>query len=458
MANNFTVLPAGVLDASHATDSIILCGWVLDKPIDPNRIKKAWATLVSRWPLLVARLRRDSKSERWEYHIPSVPTLSGSFAFLNISESIRAHYAYAKPSEYIRCTVKENPHHLFIPYGPKSVDELITGDRPLVHLHVTTFDDGSLVGLSTPHILCDAHGVASIIKAVCIILSGGPPPPPLDLTDPFEPYGHNQGNVPAPPYWRALNIVQKTVLYARAIWTQLFDRHVENRDVFFPKSEVQRIKSEAMDDIRREHGADTDLYISSSDAILAFCLKCSHPPTWSRAPINIFYTASLRNMLNLPQPFLRNAVCMVITPTVPVSAISSLSLGTLALHIRKTITAQTTEEAVETWLRWRLASAGKLRVFFDPWWGRYDVVTNWREMKLMDVDFDGALASKDDHVRSESERVKCVYMWGNGLQPIALRNWIGIWADDPSGGIWTSAFMPRRTWNDKRGYGRYTFE
>lgn len=206
--------------------------------------------------------------------------------------------------------------------------------------------------------------------------------------------------------------------------------------------------------------------------------QCKHPPTGSNTPLNVFYTAGLRNVLSLPDPFLHNAVCMVITPTLPVSAVSEMSLGALALHIRRTLESQTTPAAVDTWLRWRLQNAERQKVFFDPWRGQWDVVTNWREMRLMDVDFSDALPELStagdedpDCVRSSSNAVRrdsgaaedrklrrpvrCLYVWGNGIQPIPLRNWIGIWADDPSGGIWISGFFSRRVWEDKRGFGKF---
>jgi hypothetical protein len=60
MSASGSIVTAGVLDTSHATDSIIVTGWVLDRPIDPKKVEQAWAKLVAAWPILVSRLRRDS--------------------------------------------------------------------------------------------------------------------------------------------------------------------------------------------------------------------------------------------------------------------------------------------------------------------------------------------------------------------------------------------------------------
>lgn len=140
---------------------------------------------------------------------------------------------------------------------------------------------------------------------------------------------------------------------------------------------------------------------------------------------------------------------MVITPTLPLSAISDMSLGALALHIRRTLESQTTPTAIDRWIKWHIGTAGLTRVFFEPR-GAYYVVTNWRDMSLMRADFSGALP--DD---SKPGTVQCVYMWGNGIQPIPLRNWIGLWADDPSGGVWMSAFLPKSIWENRAGFGKF---
>ncbi len=134
-------------------------------------------------------------------------------------------------------------------------------------------------------------------------------------------------------------------------------------------------------------------------------------------------------------------------PPLPISSISQMLLGELALHIRSTLKAATEDSEAEKWLRWRLKyGEDHVKVFFDPYRGRWDVVTNWREMNLMSLDFSGAGAQG---------KARCVYAWGNGLQPYPLKNWIGLWADDASGGIWTSGFLQKKVWEDERGFGKF---
>jgi len=62
--------------------------------------------------------------------------------------------------------MKRNPDQLYSERGIRSVAELMKRDLPVAQLQVTLFDDASLVGLTTPHVLCDGHGNKEIARAV----------------------------------------------------------------------------------------------------------------------------------------------------------------------------------------------------------------------------------------------------------------------------------------------------
>ena len=69
-----TILPAGIFDDDpFVTNMLGALGWVLDKAIDPLKVQRAWEQLITAWPLLVARLRRDEKVWSLEYAVkPSI--------------------------------------------------------------------------------------------------------------------------------------------------------------------------------------------------------------------------------------------------------------------------------------------------------------------------------------------------------------------------------------------------
>lgn len=79
--------------------------------------------------------------------------------------------------------------------------------------------------------------------------------------------------------------------------------------------------------------------------------------------------------------YIRNAARGVVLPTIPISFVHSLSLGELALIVRRTLQKELAPEATEDYLRWRLAkeNAGKTTVFMEPL-GYWHVISNWRDM------------------------------------------------------------------------------
>jgi hypothetical protein len=213
--------------------------------------------------------------KKWQYELPSEFSLSRPqqvFKTVKIPGSIHDHYSYSKPSDEIRCTVKLNPDDFYLEGAPRSVGELMKRDIPMVQLQLTLFDDATLVGLTTPHVLCDGHGNKEIMRALTCILQGEVVAP-LQEGDPFEPILNVQGAPELPPYWRVFSIWQTVIFLTCLMWDFICDRETQNRELFFPKAEVERLKDEAMEDLRKEHGEKPDVWVSSSDVLVAFCLK-----------------------------------------------------------------------------------------------------------------------------------------------------------------------------------------
>ncbi|KZV86526.1 hypothetical protein EXIGLDRAFT_840716 [Exidia glandulosa HHB12029] len=449
------IVPAGVFDVSgNEKDSIVITGWVVDRVLDPAKVERAWATVVQTWPLLGARLRKNKNTSAWEYHLYSSFSPSRhryGFKHTHKDGPIDDHYAYARPTDSMTLTVKDNNDALFSDGGPRSVTQLMSEDIPITFLQVTTFTDASIIGLTTPHVLCDGHGNKEIGIALARILKGETVAP-LPEGDPLAKYAETgkTSSLESPPSWRVFGLIDSAKFFATLAWDFAVNRDIENRELFVPTAEAERIKQQAMDDLRKEHGDSEDIWISTSDALVAFCLQNIHGPTTSTTPLNVLYSANLRRYLSdvLPRPYLHNGACTVITPTLPLSAISSMSLGALALHIRRTVSEQTARPAVEHWLRWRLANAGRLTLFFEPT-GAWNGFTNWRDMKLMEIDFSGALPD------NEEGTAKCVYLWGMSFQPFPVRNFMGLVADDPRGGIWIGGFLSKRVWEREDGFGRF---
>lgn len=453
------IIPTGVFDTSgNEKDSIVVTGWVLDQVLDAQKVENAYKKVVEAWPILSSRLREHGK--KWVYELPSefsASTPQYIFKKVEILGPIENTYRYSKATTSITCTIKENLNHLFSEDGPRSVGVYMKNDIPVSMLQLTIFDDASILGLTTPHVLADGHGNKEIMNALTLALRDESIPP-LHEGDPFQqfviPEEKRDEPTPTPPFWRVFSAWQTVVFMAYLLVDFVRTRDISNRDVFFPKEEVERIKELAMKDLRKEHGDNPDVWVSSSDALLAYCFKRIYPPSASTTPLNILYAANLRRYLThpapLPKPFLHNGALTVVTPTMPISSIHELSLGALAYIFRTTIREQTTPSAIETWLKWRIKNAGRLSLFFEPKGGAWNGVTNWRDMELMKLDFSGALPDHSD------KTVKCVYLFGNSFQSFPVRNFLGLVANDPSGGIWMGGFFSTKlVWEREDGFKEF---
>ncbi|KIJ46927.1 hypothetical protein M422DRAFT_46027 [Sphaerobolus stellatus SS14] len=335
------VIPTGVFDTSgNEKDSIVVTGWVLDQVLDAGKVETAYCKLVQRWPILSSRLR--TRGKKWVYEIPSkfdASTPQYIFKKVVIPGPIEKTYRYPKASSSISCTVKHDPNDLFSQDGPRSVGAYMKSNIPVAQLQVTLFDDATLVGLTTPHVLCDGHGNKEITNAVTRILRGEDVED-LPSADPFTPFvipdDKKDEPIKTPPFWKVFSTWDIVTFMAYLAADFIKTRDISNRDIFFPKEEVERIKQQAMDDLKKEKGDDPEAWVSSSDALIAFCLKRVHPRSSSTTPLNVLYSANLRRYLKhpapLPRPFLHNAAMTVVTPTLPLSAIHTLSLGALAYH------------------------------------------------------------------------------------------------------------------------------
>ncbi|KAF8516888.1 hypothetical protein JB92DRAFT_3082640 [Gautieria morchelliformis] len=323
------ILPIGTFD-THGNENvfIVVTGWILDGPVDRDARLRAHDTVSFNARFVDHGVALVQQVQKWQYQLP--PEFASStpqppiFKTVHIPGSIHDHYIYSKPSDDIRCTIKHNPSDFYSQGGPRSVGDLMSKDIPLAQLQLTMSDDATIIGLTTPHVLCDGYGNKEIILALARILRGEEVAP-LQLGDPFEPILNVQTPPDPPPYRRVFNMRQVVVVMACLIWDLIRARNIQNRELFFPKAEVDKLKEEAMDDLRKQYGEQPDIWVSSSDVLVAFCLK---------TPPNVLCATNMRRCLAdaLSKPYLHNGVCTVVTPPLP---------------------------AVKNRLRWRMANADR---------------------------------------------------------------------------------------------------
>src|SRR5690349_7971628 len=76
------------------------------------------------------------------------------------------------------------------PNLPRSLDDFVLTDHPMLSAHVASFTDATLVSLSWPHIMSDIMGVKNLIDAWALVLAGREDDVlPLCAQDPMENLG-----------------------------------------------------------------------------------------------------------------------------------------------------------------------------------------------------------------------------------------------------------------------------
>ncbi|KAK0522728.1 hypothetical protein OC842_006380 [Tilletia horrida] len=359
----------------------------------------------------------------------------------------------------------------FASNAPLTVDHLFTEDRPVATAKITRFADATTIGLALPHVLCDGLGAELVVRAWAALANGEgehiKPLPGLGQ-DPFaalapggkvaqeemdaaEAAGHEE--LPPPAGWHAYSVLQTALFLAHYMWDVIWARPeatMEQRELFLPKAYLNEQKAAAMAEIKSKPSAGDDDYVSTSDICIAIALKRMCAPD-ARGPddarlFSFVHPANLRYMdgaaqsVALPKPYLHNAIHAVALADIPIGKlVYGLSVGELALELRRALQRESKPEAIRRSLVWCLANVDKFIAFFRPssfWVGG----TNWRSMKLHDVSFAKALETSS----AATGRPFKIYM--QAISRIPMRNMMVIVGDDATGGIWVNMTLSASQW------------
>ncbi|EIN04964.1 hypothetical protein PUNSTDRAFT_47207 [Punctularia strigosozonata HHB-11173 SS5] len=451
LCNSRAVLPIGRLDAANPTNNIISNnGWLVDVPLDVLKLKMAWTQLNQAWPILSYRLKKNGRTGDLEFHMieQSAIVLGSGFTTATVAGPVASRFDYPKPTDSISCVPLDIPHHFFSHPSRCSANALLNKDVPVAALHVTRFDDATIVGLSVSHALVDGSGTKAIVLALLGILKGEEVLP-LATHDAFETYPCAE-DVPPPTGFRVFSLWQMLTLVLVTIWDWLRSPRGGLRVVYIPAKDVARIKAQAMADIAAKESEKSGEWISTSDSIVAFLLKCMFASETRHRPVGVAYLVNIRKHFSsiIPPTYIRNANAGVSIAMPDAAAIPTTSLGTLSLLVRRTLQTQTQQAALVHYIQWRIAKPKQMPMFMEPT-GAWAAFTNWREMDFMKIDWTPAALDPG------SKRATCLYLHSFGYGPLNLRNAFVIGPDDPSGGIWALGALSDSVWKDVNGFGRY---
>jgi len=140
---------------------------------------------------------------------------------------------------------------------------------------IVTFADATLLSLTVPHVFTDALGMRNIFSAWALVLSGrASEVPPVvgfedDVLADFD--GDWPPSVPAGARARPIH----PLVMLRHVFLMLVDLalyRAETRIIFIPNTLLERQKTEANEDMRRNE-QDSKLFVSTADVVSALIAK-----------------------------------------------------------------------------------------------------------------------------------------------------------------------------------------
>jgi hypothetical protein len=232
--------------------------------------------------------------------------------------------------------------------APAILEDFVHSDSPMLSLHITSFTDATLVGLSWPHALMDAMGQRALLNAWSLVMAGRESDVPK-LLGAHEDALIAAAEAPSGPIEElklgAKRLATTSMIWfgARFGWDLLTSKSVETRTICMPKKFIEELRQQAMVELAAEHGEEKDVFISEGDALTAWALRVVALSSPQPRPVTALHALNLRfrlpSLINAGGVYVRN---MAIAACTFVSAETATgSLGAIALENRRCLSEQT---------------------------------------------------------------------------------------------------------------------
>ncbi|EFQ34527.1 uncharacterized protein GLRG_09671 [Colletotrichum graminicola M1.001] len=288
--------------------------------LDPEMLNTSLSELltVGNWRKLGGRPRL-AEDGKLELHIPEAFSPSRPavhFTTEPSSSSVMSHpLASTIPSLFSHSThVLSRPRILNTPStltpmlagpeAPTTFSDYTTTDRPLLSLHVITFNDAAFVTITYPHSVTDGMGRKELVENWCRVLAGrkedvkplaDPTFDPMARIAQSEKQRYNETFLWEHKRLRGWGKLRFTL---NLLWYLLTNR-IRQRNLFIPAATLRTLRQSAEADTSQSPEAATRL--SDSDILTAWLVRlaCSHITRSSPAkPIAVSTALDLRGRLH----------------------------------------------------------------------------------------------------------------------------------------------------------------
>ncbi|KAF9700204.1 hypothetical protein EKO04_002069 [Ascochyta lentis] len=463
------VYPVHMLDDTTTLRGIVMT-WTLcfNDVLDANRLHTALSRLleIGDWKKLGGRLRL--KNGGLEIYVPPAFTAERpavSYTTRTFEMPIQDHpiarlfpQATEKPSlhpgpqEFRSFATRDD--------APQTLEDYLVKDTPQLSLHVTSFTNATIVGLSFPHTLMDVMGQQALLRSWSLVLAGNEAEvPPLlgaredALISAIRSADHEKEEHTLKPKriegWSLLRFTM------RFVWDYFWYKTVETRTICFPAHTVTELHQQARNDLNSGSEKGEKPFISEGDVLTAWAIRAIASSLPHPRPVTAMQAINARFRLKA----LRTANGVHVQ-NMAISAFTFLPhdlatgpLGPIALENRRHLAQQATEQQIVANLV-EMQRQGKGHV--DPCevlYGTADALvmpfSSWSRADLFRAaQFAPAVLRGGDRGADRwNPSGTVVFQHGSSMRQTATaRNFFMVVGRDYGGNCWVSGTLLPATW------------
>ncbi|KAF4457931.1 Chloramphenicol acetyltransferase-like domain protein [Fusarium austroafricanum] len=472
------IYPASFFDDTKTfRDMMLLWTFHFNDVLDPDKLHGSLARLleIGDWRKIGGRQRINAQG-KLEFHVPKTftperPALKYSHKVFDMK--IEDHPLGKK---FPKVAGKPSLHigsHAFKEFAATSDDavdgsDLLIGDKPQMSLNIVSFNDATLVSLVFCHTLMDAGGLQALLQNWSLVLAGreSEVSPVLVARDDIaraiakglvddEDLGKSTQDEELKIAPKLLSGLQMLIFGIRFLWDLFWYGTAESRSIFLPKTTMDRLRREAMDEITASPST-TEVerpFISEGDVISAWTAKRVAESDSRQLPVSIINAVNLRyRFKSLTQStgvYVQNlSLCAF---TFVSAAAARGPLGPIALANRKHLVDQITQPQIRALLRTLIAETekGKDVTLFGESNMRLVVISNWTKAELTQAaDFSSAVVRQGEgHETRKNSLGQMTQVYPSmPKESIMSKNVMAIKGKDNEGNYWLDGRFATRTW------------
>ncbi|RLL97470.1 hypothetical protein CFD26_105747 [Aspergillus turcosus] len=449
-------------------NSIVEIALRFEDVLDIGKLQAAWERLLQlgEWRKLGARLRKNQKNGRLEYHVPREYTeerpgviFTKSQYDLNVEDYETNQKLPRQLSKPVLLDMDIASRSLLSPDGPRKLDDYIKSDRPVFAVHAVTFNNCTILTVSFSHVVADGVSFGILLEAWMAVLRGreGDVPPfsgyrddhlaKLPLRASPAPYIHLDRLLK--PVGLAGFIIREIIEYLKAPKEEL-------RTVGIPDSFVANLRAKALEELgsRSSESSIQQPFVSNGDILLAW---------WSRTilralgcrpskPVAIQQMMDNRPMLTgpyIPSDSVLIGNCMSVICTFSnAQEILEQSLSKTAVKIRRSVIEHRTREQVEAWNDLYLSYMnGWMPLLFGSSNMASILCSNMAKANLFDIDFSEAIVAGSPSPKRNSGKPSFICLPSDAHHVLPRGSGL-IYGKDGEGNWWITWALSSKAWEN----------